>query len=168
MKIRDVIIGILLIIIAGQFIQFYLLSKEFERLKFIDDQYQTRVYIAGLTQKLQEVDRVRGEVIWQAVWFNKRLGKCIEMLEKEKGLQPIPIEWPKPDWMLKLRSDPNMVKKYEPKSEPFFEPYQEPNLLPLKQLEERPIAYAMCGLNLQQLSLLMLKERFNNLIANYE
>jgi hypothetical protein len=42
MKIRDVIIGILLIIIAGQFIQFYLLSKEFERLKFIDDQYQTR------------------------------------------------------------------------------------------------------------------------------
>ena len=145
-------IAILLIIILGQFIQSILLLRKFNQLKFTYEEDPVRVYVAGLTQKLREVDRLRGEVVWQAAWFSKRLDKCIDPRPKLQGF-PAP--------------DPNEIIKRQ-QSEPFYEAYESPNSPPLRDLEERPVRYAMWALNLKHVALKMCLENFNARIQSYE
>ncbi len=168
MKAKNVVIVILIIIILGQLIQFLLLLRKFGRLKFTFEHQPVEVYIAGLTEKLRGLDPLRSEIIWQNRWLSQRLDKCIEMLEQQRGLEPVPVEYPKPGYMSYLKPDPNVAKKYKVEPVPFYEPYEEPNNLSLKDTEEGDVKRLMCLLNLQLLGLKMYLEPSKAQIENYE
>jgi len=168
MKTKNAVIAILLIVILGQYVLFYLLIKKFDRLKFAFEEDPVKVYVAGLTEKIRQANRLRGEAIWQAVWISKRFDKCIELLEAQKGLKPIPIECPGPKIKGFPEPDPNMVKKYAPPPEPFYEPYESPNNPPLEDTEEDRLRTLMCLLDIQQAGLKNTVMAFERQIKNYE
>jgi len=170
MKAKNVIIVVLLAIIVAQFIQYLLLLKKFDQLSldFVYREIPPKVYIAGLTERFQEIDQIRSEVIWQARWLSRRLGKCIELLEQQKGLEPIPVEYLKPDLMPHLRYDPNLAKRYEVESIPFYEPYEGPNTPPLKDIEEVNVRALMCQINIRLVSLKFFIEPLKAHIVNYD
>jgi hypothetical protein len=168
MKAKDAVIGVLLTVILGQVVVFYLLLREFDRLKFTFEEDPVRVYVDGLTLRIRELGRLRSEVYWQAAWLSKRLDKCIEMLEAQKGLEPIPIEWPGPKIKGLRRPDPNMLKKYAPPPEPFYEPYKDPNNPSLVDTEERWTRVLMCQLALEQMGLTNALGIMERQIENFE
>ena len=70
------------------------------------------------------------ELVAQHEWLKHRLDKCLEKLEAERGLTPIPRDNPAEDMYAVRRGgkvDPNETIKYAPKPEPFYVPYEEPN-----------------------------------------
>ena len=167
MKAKEIIITILVVVIVAQFIQSFFLLKKLNQKEIGFMEKPAEVYIADLTQKLREVQITRGKVIWQAAWFSRHLGKCIEALENKEGLEPIPIESPYPiiKGFPSLCTNDNMRRL---QAEPFLKPYEEPNSPPPKDLEECPVHYALCSLNLELCSFGMAKEKFDRLIRNYE
>jgi len=89
MKTKTIVIVILIIVIAAQFIQYILLLRRFDRLK-LEFEYEVpvQVYVAGLTERVREIENIRSTIIWQNHWLSKRLYKCIELLELQEGLEP--------------------------------------------------------------------------------
>lgn len=168
MKTKNAVIIILVIIIVAQFAQYLLLLRKFDRLKFTFENQPVEVYVAGLTERVREIGQIRGEIIYQNRWLSRRLDKCIEMLEQQKGLEPIPIEYPELDWMRHLKSDPNTAKKYELEPVPFYEPYEGPNTPSMESAEEGDVRKLMCLLNLHIISLKMYLEPYNSRIENYD
>jgi len=168
MKTKNAIIAIFLIIILGQYMLFHLLLRKFDRLKFAFEEDPVRVYVAGLTENIREVEKLRGEAIWQALWISKRLDKCIELLEAQKGLKPIPIEYPGPKIKGFTEPDPNMAEKYAPPPEPFYEPYESPNNPPLLDVKERCMKTLMCQLDLDQYALTTIVKILGRQIENFE
>ncbi len=170
MKIKNVATLILLLIICGQFIQFFLLLKKFDQLKFTFENQPVEVYVAGLKKSIRKLDPLRSEIILQHHWLSNRLYKCIELLEQQKGLKPIPMEYPAPYQMLHSysKSDPNMLQPYMSKSVPFYEHYEGPNNLPLEDIEEGDIRRLGCLINLQIIGLKMYLEPSKARIENYE
>ncbi len=70
------------------------------------------------------------ELMAQHKWLKHRLDKCLEKLEAERGLPTIPRENPEANMYALRRGgkiDPNEIRKYAPKPEPFYVPYEEPN-----------------------------------------
>jgi hypothetical protein len=91
------------------------------------------------------------ELMAQHKWLKHRLDKCLEKLEAERGLSPIPVENPAAKMYVLWRGgkiDPNETLKYAPKPEPFYVPYEEPNQrgLPNDRHYEIPIITALLGL----------------------
>jgi len=170
MKIKNVLILILLLIICGQFIQSFLLLKRFDRLKFTFENQPVEVYVAGLTESIRKLDPLRSEIILQHHWLSKRLYKCIELLEQQNGLEPIPMEHPTPYQMLQpyRKSDSNMLQPYMSESVPFYEHYEGPNIPPLEDIEEGDIRQLRCLINLQTIGLKMYLEPSKARIENYE
>jgi len=178
MKIKNVVILILLLIICGQFIQSFLLLKKFNTLRFTFEHQPVEVYVAGLTESLKEVDPLIGEITSQHHWLSKRLYKCIELLEQQKGLKAIPMEYPvgypmpgftHPMGPLYSQSDPNTLQPYMTESVPFYEDYTEPSIPPLENIKESDIQRLKCRINLQTLSLNMyLNPCSKARIENYE
>jgi len=170
MKIKNVATLILLLIICGQFIQSFLLLKKFDLLKFTFENQPVEVYVAGLTESIRNIDPLRSEIILQHHWLSKRLYKCIELLEQQKGLEPIPMEYPTQYQMLRPypKSDPNMLHPYMTESVPFCEHYEGPNIPPLENSEEGDIRQLRCLINLQIIGLKMYLEPSKARIENYE
>ncbi len=166
MKTKNIVILILLLIICGQFIQSFLLLKKFDRLKFTFENQPVEVYVAGLTESIRKIDPLRSEIILQNHWLSKRLYKCIELLEQQKGLEPIPMEYPMP--YPYPESDPNMLQPYMTESVPFYEHYEGPNNPPLEDIEEGDIRKLRCLINLQLVGLKMYLEPSKARIENYE
>lgn len=166
MKPKDTLITMLIVIILGQFLGFYLVFKKINSVEFQYVEKPPEVYIADLTQRLQDAEHLRSEIVWQAVWFSQHLGKCIEALEGKENLEPIPIKYPELPIKGFPQPDPNSTLKYF-QAKPFFEPYKEPNIPSPEEAEERNVRYAICSLNLARHSLTMTKEKFDLLISNY-
>lgn len=168
MKIKNVVILILLLIICGQFIQSFLLLKRFDVLKFTFENQPVEVYVAGLTESIRKIDPLGSEIILQNHWLSKRLYKCIELLEQQKGLEPIPMEYPKPRLMSYRKSDPNMLQPYMSESVPFYEHYEGPNNPLLEDIEENDIRILRSRINFQLTCLKMYLEPSKARIENYE
>jgi hypothetical protein len=167
MKPKNIIITILAIVIIAQFIQSFFILSKLNQLRIGLVEKPAEVYIADLTQRLHDVQIARGKVIWQADWLSRQLGKCIEELENREGLKPIPMKSPYPLIEGLPSPDPN-ERMRRLQAEPFFKPYEEPNSPQLEDMEERPVRYALCSLNLELFSLRMAKENFDRVIENYE
>ncbi len=170
MKIKNVVILILLLIICGQFIQSFLLLRKFDLLKFTFENQPVEVYVAGLTESVRKLDPLRSEIILQHHWLSERLHKCIELLEQQNGLEPMPMEYSTPYRMLHSypKPDPNMLQPYMTESVPFYEHYEGPNNPPLEDIEEGDIRQLRCLINLQILGLKMYLEPYKARIENYE
>ena len=168
MKIKNVAILILLLIICGQFIQSFLLLKKFDRLKFTFEKRPVEVYVAGLTESIRKIDPLRSEIILQHHWLSKRLYKCIELLEQQKDLNPIPMEYPEQSLMSYRKSGLNMPQPYKTESVPFYEYYEGPNNPPLEDIEESDIRKLKSLINLQMVSLKMYLEPSKVRIENYQ
>ncbi len=135
MKIKDAVILFLLLIICVQYIQSLLLVKRFDRLQFIFQDDPVKVYVAGLTETIMKADRLRLEITMQHRWLSRRLYKCIELLEQENGLEPIPMEYPKIRVGPYPRSHPNSMETYMSEL-PFYKPYKKRNISPFKDIRE--------------------------------
>ncbi len=112
------------------------------------------------------------ELIAQHKWLKCRLEKCIEKLEVERGLEPIPLKTPAEKFqemfMPARKVDPNEAMKYVPKPEPFYVPYESPNL-PAWPVDKQPdIRTLIALLNLQSLSIAMYMYGSGDWIENFE
>jgi len=111
------------------------------------------------------------ELMAQHKWLKHRLDKCLEKLEAERGLMPIPVENPAANMYALRRGgkiDPNETIKYAPKPDPFYVPYEEPNQrgLPTDGHYEIPTITALLGLQCTATAMYMSDSK--NWIENFE
>lgn len=114
------------------------------------------------------------ELMAQHKWLKHRLDKCLEKLEAERGLMPIPVENPAANMYALRRGgkiDPNETlkyAKYAPKPDPFYVPYEEPNQrgLPTDGHYEIPTITALLGLQCTATAMYMSDSK--NWIENFE
>jgi len=175
MKIRNVVIFILLLIICGQFIQSFFLLNKFDRLSFTFVRRPVEVYVAGLTESVRMSGPLKSEIIFQHKWLSERLCKCIERLEQQEGLEPLPMEFPSQYPMLGQYSQiggpnhplrPPLTDMAE--SIPYYECYEEPNYPPFEDDEESDIQKLRAVINLQIIGIRMYLEPSRIRIENYE
>jgi len=135
------------------------------------DQSSIQEHSDALAPGVRVIQERTLELIAQHKWLKCRLEKCIERLEQQKGLEPIPIiefQYPKPDGRQYPKRVPNIVKKYEPEPEPFYVPYESPNL-PDWIVDKQPdIRTLIALLNLQSLSIAMYMYGSGDWIENFE
>ena len=124
MKTKNIIIAILIVVVLGQFvilvrqtrIKHYreLLNRNFQRIPI-------EVYVAGLTETINRNSQGNIELLAQLRWTTRHLGKCIVLLEEQRGLDPIPI---KSEYPTMKDIKPPLPEKQE--AEPFYIPYIKP------------------------------------------
>lgn len=108
----------------------------------------------------------------QHKWLMYRLDKCLERLEAERGLGPIPqksvedeyreMGYPLP------KSDPNIAKQYGPPPEPFYKPYEDPNVPSLATDKEYDLETLIALLRIEAMSTKMYMYGTDDWIANFE
>lgn len=69
MKTKNVVIIILVIVIVAQFTQHFLLLRRFDRLKleFTYGEVPVQVYVAGLTERICDINSIRNKISWQHI-----------------------------------------------------------------------------------------------------
>jgi len=78
-----------------------------------------------LSSRIQLFQQHTLELRMQHAWLSRCLDKCLEKLEAEKGLEPIPYDrFKETDYPRTKYYDPNAVKKYAQPHEPWFIPYK--------------------------------------------
>ena len=133
------------------------------------DQSSLQEHIDALSSKFRLLQEQDIELIAQHGWLKRSLEKCIEKLEAERGLKPIPIEYSRPEWAKYPKSDPNVVKKYAPPSEPWFKPYERPDIKLPSGKPAGPILNTLqCLINLHLLSVKLYMATPADWIENFE
>jgi len=136
------------------------------------DQSSIQEHADALAPGVRVIQERTLELIAQHKWLKCRLEKCIEKLEVERGLEPIPLKTPAEKFhemfMPARKVDPNEAMKYVPKPEPFYVPYESPNL-PAWPVDKQPdIRTLIALLNLQSLSITMYMYGSGDWIENFE
>jgi len=119
--------------------------------------------LAGQVRLIQEQTL---ELMAQHKWLKHRLEKCIEKLEAERGLEPIPFDWSKKmeiDY-LPWKRDP----KYAPPPELWFVPYESPNTPAWPVDKQHDIRTLIALLRLQSTTLGMYMVSTHDRIENFE
>lgn len=113
------------------------------------------------------------ELMWQHAWLRHRLEKCIEKLEADRGLEPIPLENPAATMYEEMRwrkgkFDPNTATKYTRPPEPFYLPYESPNQPAFPTDKQHDIRTLIALLRLQSNSIKLYMSSADDWIGNFE
>jgi hypothetical protein len=174
MKTKNIIIAILVVVILGQF---FLLLRQTRIQRYIDFVNKTpqriripiEVYVAGLTESINQNRQANIELLVQSQWAIRHLGQCVKLLEKERGLDPIPMKfehYPLPD-----SNHPMMplVPPNKQESGPFYLPCEKPSIHEEpNHPEEGDLNRLRCMLNLNTVSLKLASAGIEQQIHNYE
>jgi len=128
MKVKDCCLIILTLLLFLAVILYYkkkptIIEPSSDHVWVKIDPNSSRTYTTILMPKLNETYGRLEKLKVQHNWLKHRLHKCLEKLEAERGLAPIPRKYE-----MVLRGDPNLVDKYPEPPEPWFVPYEEPNI----------------------------------------
>ncbi len=112
------------------------------------------------------------KLMTQHKWLISRLDKCLERLEAERGLEPIPLKsvedkYREMGYPLPI-TDPNIVKQYGPPPEPFYRPYEDPNVPAWPTDKEYDLETLLALLRLQSLSIKLYVYSTDDWIENLE
>lgn len=121
-----------------------------------------------LAPHVRTIEKQTLELIAQHAWLKASLNKCIEKLEIEKGLEPMPFDMYQHLDFPKLKRGPNAAKRYTEKQQKFFVPYQGPNQPSLSASEHQDIRILTALLRLQCNSIEMYMAGSRDWIANFE
>jgi hypothetical protein len=171
MKTKNIIIAVLALFVLGQF---FLLIRQTRIQRYIDFVNKTpqrapiEVYVAGLTEGINQNRQANIELLFQARWAIRHLGQCIKSLEKQRGLEPIPI---KPEYYPVSDANrptmPFVSDKLE--SGPFYTPYAKPSgHKDPNDYEEGDLNKLRCLLNLNTMSVKLSSAKIEQQIHNYE
>lgn len=165
MKTKNVIIMILLAVVLGLSIQNILLIRKFDKIKtaLCFEKVPVEMYIANLTQSLERVNHGYIKILSQHHWLSDRLDRCIETLEQQNDLEPIPAPRPYPS----MPVPPNTGELPQKKPVAFYEPYQDPNTYSFDE-RERSVRHVICMMNLMSLSQSMYEYSGRPKIENFE
>jgi len=111
------------------------------------DPSSSRTYTTILMPKLNEMCGQIEEIKVQNQWLRRRLDKCLEKLEAERGLEPM-----LPERDLPLVSAPNLAGKYFQDSEPWFAPYEEPNVPSVLEDPDTMVKQLVCIMGIKNAS----------------
>ena len=169
MKAKNIIIAILVAVILGQFFLLVRHTRIKQYIEYISgERLPIEVYVAGLTESINLNRQADIELLIQSQWAIRHLGQCVKLLEKERGLDPIPMKfknYPIPD-----SNNPMMLlvpNKQE--SGPFYLPYEKPSgHKDHNDHEERDLNRLRCLLNLNTLSVNLASAAIEHQIHNYE
>ena len=136
------------------------------------DQSSIQEHADALAPGVRVIQERTLELIAQHKWLKCRLEKCIEKLEAERGLEPIPVETAagkfREMFMPARKFDPNEAMKYAPKPELFYVPYESPNLPAWPVGKQRDIRKLIALLNLQSLTIALYMYSTDDSIENFE
>jgi len=169
MKARNTIIAMLVAIILGQF---FLLIRHTRIEQYIEDISRERLpveaYVAGLTESVNLSRQAEIELIIQSKWAIRHLGQCIKLLEKERGLEPIPMKignYPITDSNHPAATP--VLNKQE--SDPFYLPYEKPSSFnDPNGHKERDLNRLRVILNLNTFAVQSVSAAIEHQIHNYE
>lgn len=171
MKTIKVIIVILLVIICAQF---YLLIRQTKLERYIRYNIQMQestpieVYVSGMTKAVEKAGQDNIKLLIQAKWAMRHLENCIELMESERGLEPIAIDRGKMFPSYSGMGLPPLPPKKEQNKHPFVSPYKEPQPKKQDDPKESDIRKLMCLFNLQRTAIAFSMYSFDAQIENYQ
>ena len=135
--------------------------KEFPKI----DPNSEQVCLIVLTAPIKRTAELTTELMTQNRWLRRSLDKCLEKLEAERGLEPIPLPL---ECGLPLRGDPNLADKYPQTSEPFFVPYESPKIEPFLADKPSNIRMLIAMMNMRSMSVKQHITITDDWIENFE
>lgn len=125
------------------------------------DPNSAQVYVMTLMPGISSMYEQENELAAQNRWLRRSLDKCLEKLETEMGLEPIPRKYQQV-----LRGDPKLADEYPQPSESWFVPYESPDTKPLS--EPRDILMLKAMMSLRSASMRMYVSYTEDWIENFE
>ena len=171
MKTKNIIIAILAVVISGQFFLLVRLTRTQRYVDFVNATHQSipiEVYVAGLTESINQNRQANIELLVQSQWAIRHLGQCVKLLEKERGLDSIPMKFDSYPISDTNRPMMSLVPKKQ-ESGPFYLPYVKssshkgPN-----DCKEGDLNRLRCLLNLNTVSVKLATAGIEQRIHNYE
>jgi len=133
------------------------------------EQNSNQEHADALAPYVRSIQEQTLEVIAQHRWLKRRLEKCIETLEAQHGLEPIPIEYPEREFLKSFprrKTDPNSMYTRPP--EPFYLPYENPNPPVWPVDKQHDIKTLIALLRLQSISIKLYMSSADDWIENFE
>ncbi len=151
----------------------YELREKLEQWGFLEPKKvrSEQEYVDSLGLCVRTAEKQTLDLIAQHKWLKHRLDRCIEKLEAERGLTPMPVENLTANMYAHLQRskiDPNETMKYAPKTEPFYVPYECPNQPDFPTNRHYDIGTIRALLGLQCTATAMYMSDSKNWIANFE
>lgn len=125
------------------------------------DPNSAQVYFMALLPQINSMYEQSEELSAQNHWLRRSLDKCIEKLEAERGLEPIPLKY-----RLPLKGEPSLVDRYPQHPEPWFMPYEGSIAEPLPELRDIAMLKAMMGIHSVSVKMFILTT--DDWIENFE
>jgi len=106
------------------------------------DPNSANVYVMSMLPQINSMYEQTTKLMAQNRWLRCSLEKCIEKIEAERGLRPVPLKHHLP-----LKGDPNLTDQYYQPNEPQCKEYEN---LDTELLSEKPASISMlqCLINL--------------------
>jgi hypothetical protein len=169
MKTKNIIIIILVAVLLGQF---FLLIRHTRIQKYMEcvsrEELPVEVYVAGMAESVKHNYRTNTQLLSQSKWAMRHLGRCVELLEKERELEPIPVK--RKRYSFPDSNHPGLLPPIVEDTGPFYVPYEKYKIpdLPKYPEEEVELKNLQVALNMNTLSLKLAIYSADEQIQNYE
>ena len=141
---RNLLIAVMFLFIIALMVLVYKVNKVV--IARIPKEISPKVYVMDLTEAVERQNEFCFRLSYNTGWLKHHLDTCLTLIESERGLEPIPIEYPGP-------GGPRPAERYVfDKPRPFIMPYEKPEPVSDEPRPEKSLRHLECIINLSAVS----------------
>jgi hypothetical protein len=128
----------------------------------------TKVCVMGMTEAIDRQNQYYTQLTDATRWLERHLEKCIEFIESQQGLKPIPMKLYEIPPITADVNDLEALQSFPEAPGPFVIPYKKPKRIMEKSPEEKDLELLWIRINMNTSAAVALRYDMELKIANFQ